>query len=306
VEIRHLRYFVAVAEAQSFARAARVLHISQPPLSKRIADLEDELGVRLFDRSTRAVALTPAGQGFLPQAKAAVEAFDDAVRVGKALSPSQSKLLRIAFPPETSRRVLLHTVNELHRIGAIVNIVEASTSEQLQLLQAGEIEIGVPRYPFDSRGLKLSPPLRETLGVMMHCEHPLADQKTIKLEQLLPYPLVMFHRTMAPGLYDELLAACRAGGYRPPRVLHGVRNTAALLITEHAVVFTAERTLQRRIHSGLRELVWHPIRGEPVHWWTSVVSRASSWDPLIQRASEAIQEALQVHEGWTQVPRPEK
>jgi DNA-binding transcriptional LysR family regulator len=304
VEIRHLRYFVAVAEAQSFGRAARVLHISQPPLSKRIADLEDELGVRLFDRSTRSVVLTLAGQGFLPLAKAAVDAFDDALRVGKALLPSRSKLLRIAFPPETSRNVLLQTVNELHRSGAVVHISEANTSEQLQMLHAGEIEVGVLRHPFDTRGLKVSPPLRQSLGVLVHSEHPLANQKSIKLEQLAPYPLVLFPRTISPGLYDELLSLCHSGGYQPSRILRGMRMTASLLIAEGAVSFTTENWFQHRARSGTKELVWLPIRGEPIHWWTSAVCPASSWDSLVKHATEVIQQELETHEGWVPAPRP--
>lgn len=101
MEIRHLRYYLAVAEELNFVKAARDLHMSQPPLSRRIADMEKELGVRLFDRLSKRVTLTTAGQNLLPRARAVVESFD------AANSPSRSRRLRIVLPLETSQTMLL-------------------------------------------------------------------------------------------------------------------------------------------------------------------------------------------------------
>src|SRR5262249_54425544 len=156
MDIRHLRYFVAVADALSFAKAARDLHLSQPPLSKRIADLEHELGMRLFERSSRRVALTAAGTRVLPHAKAAVRGFDAALRAARAIAPSHR--LRIALPPETSRSVLLEVIDRLRREHVEVDLAERMTAEQRRLLDSGEIDVGVLRHPFDARGLRVAPP----------------------------------------------------------------------------------------------------------------------------------------------------
>ncbi|SPP98082.1 LysR family transcriptional regulator [Bradyrhizobium vignae] len=304
MDIRHFRYFVAVAEALSFGRAARHLNMSQPPLSKRIADLEVELGLRLFDRTSKKVNLTPAGETFLPKARDAVRAFDAAVRVARSMSPSQSRRLRIALPPETSRGVLSDVINRLQQEQMQVNIVEASTAEQQTLLTAGEIDIGVFRHPFPKRGLRVSAPLGQPLGVVMAADHPLAKVEKLHLSDLSPYPLVQFQRHFSPGLYDELLALCRAGGYVPPRVLHSARMTKTFLRTESGVVLAVERLAKRRGEAGSEEFVWRPLEGSPIHWWTSVVCRSDEYVGLTRVAVDSLFTSLQQHENWVPMPRP--
>jgi DNA-binding transcriptional LysR family regulator len=303
MDIRHFRYFVAVAEALSFAKAARELHMSQPPLSKRIADLEEELGVRLFDRTSKKVDLTAAGEAFLPKARDAVRSFDSALREARSLSPSQSRHLRIALPPETSRSVLSGLVTRLQRDCAQVHLVEASTAEQQRLMAAGEVDVGVLRHPFEKRGLRVSPPLGQALGVVMDATHPLVKMERLCLSDLNPYALVHFQRHFSPGLYDELLDLCRAGGYVPSRILHGVRMTAALLRTESAVTLATERLLARRGDAGSKEFTWRPLEGSPIHWWTSVVCRSHEYVGLTRVAADVVFASLQQYENWVPMPR---
>ncbi|MBB4365249.1 DNA-binding transcriptional LysR family regulator [Bradyrhizobium sp. CIR18] len=187
MDVRHFRYFVAVAEL-SFAGAARDLNMSQPPLSKRIADLEGALGVKLFDRTNKKVELTTAGEAFLPQARAAVQAFDAALRVARSLSPSQSRRIQIALPSETSRGVLSAIVSRLKQEQLELHLIEANTAEQLRLLAAGGIDVGVFRYPFKKQGLWVGQPL----GVIIAAERPLATVDKVHLSDLSPYPLVQF------------------------------------------------------------------------------------------------------------------
>jgi DNA-binding transcriptional LysR family regulator len=304
MDIRHFRYFVAVAEALSFAKAARELHMSQPPLSKRIADLEEELGLRLFDRTSKKVDLTAAGEAFLPKARDAVRSFDAALRKARSLSPSQSRHLRIALPPETSRSVLSGVVTRLQRDRVEVHVVEASTAEQQRLIAAGEVDVGVLRHPFEKRGLRVSPPLGQALGVVIDAEHPLAKIDKLRLSDLSPYALVHFQRHFSPGLYDELLDLCRAGGYVPSRILHGVRMTAALLRTESAVTLATERLLRRRGEAGSKEFTWRSLEGAPIHWWTSVVCRSDEYVGLTRVAADLVFVSLQQYESWVPMPRP--
>ncbi|MBE7416809.1 MAG: LysR family transcriptional regulator [Ideonella sp.] len=304
MDVRHLRYFVAVAEALSFAKAARDLHMSQPPLSKRIAEMEEVLGARLFDRSSKKVALTAAGEALLPPARAAVKDFDSAVRVARALSPATSRSLRIAMPLETSRTVLLDVVSRLHQVNLEANMSEMGTPEQERLLAAGEIDVALLRYPFDTHGLKVSPPLGLPLGVLMPASHPLAGRDVLHLTDLQPFPLVMFHRHVHPLLHDELLALCGAHGYVPPRILYGLKLTTNLLINEQAVTFVRKALLKRRGEGGTGELLWKPLAGSPLVWWSSAVCRTQDWGQPTRLALDAISESLQQHEGWVPMPRP--
>lgn len=302
MEIRHLRYFVAVAETLSFAKTARDLHMSQPPLSNRIADLEKELGVRLFDRSTRKVTLTAAGRALLPQARAAVDAFDSVSRVARSVSFGDSKRVRIALPADTSRSVLLDIVNRLRDENMEVSICEASTQEQQRLLAAGEIDVGVLYHPFDARGLRLSPSLGQSVGVSMHSGHPLSNCETVRLSDLQPYPLILFPRHHAPGLHDETLELCRVGGYVAPKLLNAGRMTVAWLTTKQAVTFLAEATLKRRGPTGTGELTWKQLDGSPIYWWISVACRQDSDRPT-ELAANIVLDALQRYDHWTPKPR---
>lgn len=305
MEIRHLRYFVAVAEALHFGRAAQRLGMSQPPLSKRIADLEDALGLSLFDRSSRQVALTPAGRALLPKARAALRAFERAVATVRALAPARSRRLSIAFPPDTSREVLLELVGRLAERKAEAHLAEATTAEQRQMLQAGTLDVGVLRHPYDGHGLWSSPPMRQTLGVVLPSGHRLARQERVRLSDLRSDALVMFPRAMAPGLYDELLKTCRAAGYRPARVEHGVRMAAGLLVAKSAASFGTEAAFKALGTAGQSGgLTWKPLAGEPLCWWTSVVCRRSDRDALTRAAIQLVQQALQRHDHWVPAPRP--
>lgn len=298
-----MRYFVAVADALSFAKAARELQMSQPPLSKRVLDLEEEIGVRLFDRSAKHVALTAAGQALLPQARAAVTAFDATIRVAYAISPAQPKRVRIAMPPDTSRAVLIDIVNQLNGDNVEVNLAALNTAEQGRLLGEGELDIGVLRHPFDDHGLKVSPPMAQTLGVLMRSDHPLARRAKLKLSDLKPYALVHFQRHLAPGLYDEILALCARGDYVPPKIIHGVKLAVALLVEPRAISFTAEWLLKRS-GSGLEGFTWKSLDGSPLHQWTSAACRSHQWNGLTRGAMETVINALQKHDRWAPMTRP--
>jgi DNA-binding transcriptional LysR family regulator len=303
VDIRHLRYFVAVAETLNFGAAARELHISQPPLSKRIAEFEKAIGVRLFERSTRSVRLTGAGTKLLPQAKQAVIAFDSAMDAAGALRTDASRRIHIGFPPDTSREVLLSTIDELHRKGLEVEVTEATTGEQVALLARGELDVAVLRHPFDLHGLQCSTPMRQTLGVVVHVTHPLARKRKVRLEELQGFALVIFPRSVAPGLYDEMLSVCHAHGYAPQRVVHGMRMTAGMLVAESAVAF-ATREGVHGLFGNFRDLKWKPIEGEPLHWWTSAVTRRDNRSSGSGAAMQAIPRLLQKHDSWIEGARP--
>jgi len=301
MDLRHFRYFIAVAETLHFGEAARRLNMTQPPLSKRIAELEEGLGVRLFDRNSRKVMLTSAGRTLLPRAKACIARFDEAISSVQALAPARSRRIRVGFALDTSRQVLRQFMAELHSMRVEGQIREATTAEQHRLLLAGELDVGVLRHPYNTKGLWSSHSLCQTLGVVMARNHPLARRQTIELGELQSSTLLTSPREIAPGLYDELLAACRAGGYRPRRIEHAMRMTAGLLLSEAAVTLRPAVAL-RPGAAKPSDLVWKPLAGEPLRWWTSVVHRETRTDSLTRRTVQTILQALEKHDQWRQEP----
>jgi DNA-binding transcriptional LysR family regulator len=297
MDVRHLRYFVAVAEELHFGHAALRLHMTQPPLSKRIADLERELGVQLFDRSPRGVALTAHGTRLLPHARKAVAAFDAAAAAMRRPARSAARRLLLAFPADTSRAVLTDVCRGLRDAGQDVEVLEATTGEQQALLADGRIDLGVLRHPYPGAGLWSSRPLRRAIGVIMPANHPLATRAALRLASLRGRTLVMFPREMAPGLYDETLAICRQHGYPPPHIVHAVRLVDGLLVTDNAISFNTEAAANR-----WPGLVWRPLADQPLAWRTSAVCRRADRDNTIRAAVPLLLRALRTHDAWQPIP----
>ncbi len=265
--------------------------------------MKNSLGVRLFDRNSRKVTLTLSGQQFLPYAKACIAAFDEAIGSVQVTAPSRSRRIRVGFPLDTSRKVIGLFTSEARSMRAEVSIVEATTADQHRMLLADELDIGILRHPYSRRGLWSSPTLCQTLGLVMSRAHPLAARKEIDLVDLKGSMLVTFPRAIAPGLYDELMAAGRAGGYRPKRIEHAMRIRAGLLLSEAAVALRPKVALRTGRGARMADLIWRPIVGEPLKWWTSVVRRKGATDPLTLRTVQVILQGLEKHDQWQQSPR---
>ena len=296
-DLRHLRYFVAVAEELHFGNAARRLHMSQPPLSKRIAELEADLGVRLLDRDNRHVELTAAGKVLLDRARLILGAVASARRAVQ-LATQDGTSIRVALPPETSGSVVLEILGGSEDFHGKVNLIEASTSEQQRLFAEGELDIGVLRHPYDEDGLISSRPLFQELGVILSENHHLASRDEINLPDLSGSPLVAFPRAMAPGLYDDILEKSRNAGYSPIYILHNLRQASTLLIALNGVAFRPKSALEPAgMFSTSAALKWKPIAGSKLYWRTSVVTRNNDI-PGIRSICRVIETALQKHDDW--------
>jgi LysR family transcriptional regulator, benzoate and cis,cis-muconate-responsive activator of ben and cat genes len=145
MELRHLRYFVAVAELQNITRAAAKLHVSQPPLSRQIRDLEDELGVALFQRSAKALRLTDAGRAFLSEARAALQRVDDAVQMAKIVGTGQRGEIHVGYAPSLAVELLPRALKYFHETspGVQVRLHDLSTQEMLPGLVDGQLQVAL-------------------------------------------------------------------------------------------------------------------------------------------------------------------
>lgn len=267
MELRHLRYFVAVAEELNFHRAAKRLHMAQPPLSQRMKDLEQELGLSLFDRARQGVRLTEAGALLLEHAHrvlAEVTATREAMR---SIRPEASGSLHVGVPPDTpwkTTRVLVESFGR-EQPGVLLDVQELTTSEQLELLRNGELDAGLIRHPTDTIGLEVGRSLEAPLGVFLRDDHPLAERQSIRVRDLYSSPLLVFPRSMAPMLYDHVFATLRDQGFLPGAIRHA-RHPHFIygLVLAGAGIYLAED--RPDLPEGL---VWRPLHSRPLMFRSS-------------------------------------
>ena len=216
MELRQVRYFLAVAEELHFGRAAERLHIVQPTVSQQVRRLEREIGVELFDRTTRTVALTAAGGAFLPHARALVEAEQAALAAMAALHAESATVLRVGTNVGLGvrlERVLSTLAQRAPQLG--VELRSAEPAARLQLVRDGELDAAFVRGVRRSPGLELVPLWRDPLVLALPAAHPLAAQQTVKIAELAGMPLRIVPRATNPHLVDLVTEACRAAGFEP-------------------------------------------------------------------------------------------
>ncbi|MCU6671435.1 LysR family transcriptional regulator [Enterobacteriaceae bacterium H4N4] len=218
IELRHLRYFVAVAEELHFGRAAARLNISQPPLSQQIQALEQQIGARLLARTNRSVGLTAAGKQFLADSRQILGQVDEAAARAARLHHGETGELRLGF---TSSAPFISAVSEtlssFRRVYPDVHIQtrEINTREQITPLNEGSLDLGLMRNTPLPDTLAWQCILREPLLAMIHREHPLAVKPVVTLAELAQEPFVFFDPHVGTGLYDDILGLMRRYGLAP-------------------------------------------------------------------------------------------
>ncbi|MEU4895805.1 LysR substrate-binding domain-containing protein [Streptomyces sp. NPDC044780] len=231
MEFRHLRYFAAVAETRHFGKAAERLHMAQPPLSQAIRRLETELGVELFSRTTRQVALTGAGEVFRTDAERILKAVDEAVaRVARFASGAEG-VLRIGLTGSASYRQLPALARLVKREMPHV-MLEVHTEMLTPAQEAGLIErrldVGVLRPPVRQEGIAHRAVATEALVVAVPEQHRLAEADTVRVEQLRHEDFVMYGAALGSVVNDTVVRGCLAAGFYP-RPAYEVTETSAAL-----------------------------------------------------------------------------
>ncbi|OLU21007.1 LysR family transcriptional regulator [Pseudomonas sp. PA1(2017)] len=220
MELRHLRYFVAVAEELHFGRAADLLGISQPPLSQQIQALEQELGVRLFERSNRHVALTDAGRLFLEETRQTLAQVSKSVDVVRRAEQGEIGELQIGFTASAPFvSIIPRAVFAFRQAFPAVHLdlQEMTSSQVCQALVEKKLQIGMIR-PLELPGeLDAVELLREPLVALLHAGHPLAGEHNggLALAELADQPFVFFPRSYGTGLYAQLFSLARQAGFTP-------------------------------------------------------------------------------------------
>jgi DNA-binding transcriptional LysR family regulator len=223
MELHQLAYFESVSRHLHFTRAAAELNVAQPSVSQQIRKLEAELGAPLFHRMKRHVALTEAGETFLPHARAVLQRLDEARLEVQELSGLRRGALAVGAPPSVGAHLLpraLAAFSERHP-GILLAFREAGSRTLLNLLEAGDVDLAVVIQPIRHPALETLPLLEEELLLAVPRQHPLASgQRRVRLAQLRDEPFVLL-REGAYDLREQTLTACRRAGFEPHVALDG-------------------------------------------------------------------------------------
>lgn len=268
IEIRHLRYFLAVAETLHFGKAAAMLGIAQPPLSQQIRNLERILGYALFDRTTRGVKLTKVGQFFAERARNTIAKMRDDVEITRRLGAGKEGVLDVGFSGSVMFTALPKAIESYRRMypNVELRLRELVTAEQIPALLDGSLNIGFLRDGELKDGLSLEPILRETFVVALPAAHKLAKkQRSVRPIELRDEPFVLFARRMGGLAFDRTVACCEDAGFRPnivqyaPQWTTGLRLVAAGLGVSLAPACIGNLTMPGVVYRKLRSDHWTSV-----------------------------------------------
>ncbi|TDD13600.1 LysR family transcriptional regulator [Nonomuraea diastatica] len=275
MELRHMRCAVALADTLHFGRAAKRLGIAQPPLSQQIKSLEEELGVRLFERSSRQVALTLAGEAFIGEARAILSKVERATLAARATGRGEAGQLMIGLVGSAAAATLPTLIRAFRRRhpGVELRLRELPTASQAEQLLIGELDAGLLRPPLAGKAaarLSLKPLEKEALLAVLPSDHRLAGRSSIPVSLLAGEDFVLFPRQAGPGLYDQVTSLCRRGGFVPAVAQEAVQmQTIAGLVAAGLGVSLVPASVARltrpdvrfvpvtpRVHASTLSLAW--------------------------------------------------
>nr|WP_255702359.1 LysR family transcriptional regulator [Roseomonas sp. OT10] len=240
MELRHLRYFVVVARERNFTRAAEVLHIAQPPLSRQIQQLEEELGVTLIERGSRPIRLTAGGKLLYEQAVQILERIDDLKAMTRRVSNTTQTHFSIGFVGSTLYGYLPEVVRRYRatRPDVELSLLEFTTLEQIVALKEGRIDVGFGRIPFDDPAVDRILLRNEKMIVALPSNHALLESRApLMMRDLVDQPVVVYPKAPRPSFADQVLALIRRAGVKPAAVyeVREVQTALGLVAAETGV-----------------------------------------------------------------------
>jgi DNA-binding transcriptional LysR family regulator len=289
-ELRHLRYFVAVAEELNFSRAARRLQMAQPPLSVAIRQLETELGTDLFERSSREVRLTEAGRVLLDGARRTLAEADRAVTSARRAGAGELGALRVGFSWSARFETLPAIGRALRQQHPDVELLteEMWNARVTDALRAGTIDVALSLCPEISGELAYEPIRAEPVVALLAAAHPLAGERAVALGSLAEEAFVLFPRELAPRLYDTLVGLCRHAGFEPTLRKESFHTDWDLrVLADVPVVTVVPQSVARFLPRGV---VAVPVSEPGELLETSVVTRAGDTSPTVAAFLEVARE----------------
>jgi DNA-binding transcriptional LysR family regulator len=291
MEMRRLRHFVVLAEELHFGRAAHRLSLTQPPLSISIRGLEEELGVRLFERTRRNVTLTHAGMIFLDEARAILDRTARAIDLTKAAYRGEVGRLTVGFLAATAYTLLPVVLREFRKAspGVTLDLRELAMPQQFEALRRADIDIGLLRPPVADASLASEVILEEPMILALPVGHPLAKLPRVAAEKLADQPFVMFPRQPGTVFHELIMDFCQHAGFVPHVVQEASQTHAVIGLVSAGLGIAIVPESVRMI--GMRGVVFRPIaRGAPVAR-TALAWQARNDSPLVRGFLETARDA---------------
>lgn len=292
MELRHLRYFVTLAEELHFGRAAERLHIAQPPLSQQIRQLEKELGFELFHRTKRNVQLTEAGQVFLSEVQQILRQLQQAIQVGQQTSRGEVGQLVVGFVSSAAYNILPNILRQFRCCvpGVSLELHELTTDQQLDWLRSGRLDIGFVRPPVEENTFSWEIIFQESLMVALPETHVLANQSDVCLTSLANEPFILFPRILAPGLYDLIISLCQQAGFSPTVTQEAIQmQTIVSLVAAEMGVAIVPASLQNLQRTGV---VYQNIQESTPKVAIAMIWRRNQTSPTIQGFLKVVRQVI--------------
>lgn len=293
MELRYLTSFVAVAEELHFGRAARRLQMAQPPLSQQIRQLEKELGVQLFERSTRSVRLTSAGEAFLGPVRTVLEDLDIATRVAKAAGRGEYGRVSVGFAGASSHASLPRLTRAVRAAHPGIELVmrgQTYANRALSRVADGTLDLGFVRLPVTQPGVEHRIIAEEELVCALPSDHRLARRERIDVADLADEPFVSFPARTGSSLRDVTVRTCEAAGHNPRIVQEAPDSYTILALVAMGVGVTL--TLTSCMHIQQTGLVYRPLAGPPVVLRAALAWRTDNPSAALHSVLDVAAEAL--------------
>ncbi|MGF1472774.1 MAG: LysR family transcriptional regulator [Rubrobacteraceae bacterium] len=299
--IRRLHYFMAVAEELNFSRAAERLHMAQPPLSAQIKHLEEELEARLFDRTSRGVQLTEAGQFLFEEGRRLLAQIEQTADMTRRIGNGKVGQLIVGFLPSVGHGTLPDLLREFRTRFPQVNLLlrELNPDQQVQALHNKQIDVGFLYLPLQSNALDVKPVFLEPLVLALPEQHPLAARPQVPVRELAEEPFILPPQHQVPGCYSQIMSTCHQAGFSPKVVQKDVwlMQTAVDLVAAEIGIALVAGSLRNLDRAGV---VYRTLQEPSPALETGVVWSRSADNPVLKSFLEEVDEFCR--EAPTQAP----
>ena len=296
MELRQIRQFVTLAETLNFHRAAEALNMTQPPLSLSIRKLEEDLRVRLFERHSRGVSLTQAGQAALPYARDVLAAAEAMARCVRETVSGERGRLRIGFVGSATYGLVPAIVPRFHarHPGIDLGFNEATSLEVIRGLEEGTLDVGLVRTPLlQNASVVLEPLYKEALILLAPRGHRLRNADRVRLEDLKDEPFVLYDRVQVPNLFSQTVMACEAAGFLPRVVEEAAHIHTIIALVESGLGLALAPAVMRRGAAGRTLCLEITAGGRSLEIGFALATRGGERQSAVQAFAAVAREAVQ-------------